>query len=171
MALEQDIIDLFTPIIGGTVIYEDQNAPRPQLPYTTLKINSMRRVGGDHYSDVTDAGIQTVKGDREFTLNIQRYDKAFTVCSFLQNVIDKLNLYTNQDKFSAKKIIYVDANTVMDLSYITGEVQTEKRASVDLTMRYKSTLTDNVGVIDTVNLEADDNSTAPPYIIDVVNVL
>ncbi len=169
MSLETDIYDLLSPIIGGTVILADLNKPRPTLPYSSIKINSLRSVNEDHYSDASALGIQTVTGDREFTLSIQNFGR--TDCtSFLGAVISKMRLNTNIDKFMAKKIVPFDNGGVLDISALLDNTNIEKRASLDIFMRIKSSMTDNVGIIDTVNIEGDDNSLAPVYNIIAVDI-
>lgn len=164
MALNTDLYDLLQPIITGTVIWADQNAPRPASPYTTIKIASLRQVNHDHYGEPNNSGIQTVKGDREFTLSIQSYGREGV--TFLNDVAGKLKLTTNQDKFMAKKITCFNIGQVADVSAVIGSV-IEKRASLDIFCRIKSSLTDNVGLIETVTANATDNSDAGGYVVSV----
>ena len=168
MSLQTDVYDLMQPIIGGVVIFADQNKPRPPLPYSVIKINSVRYVNQDHYGDPDSNGIQTVKGDREFTLNVQMFGES-DVVSLLGGVVDRLRLTTNIDKFMAKKLTAFNTEAVTDISALLDSTVIEKRASVDIFMRYKSSLTDNVGVIGAVNVEGDDDSSAPKYTITVVD--
>jgi hypothetical protein len=128
-----------------------------------MKIMSVREVNKEHYSNVDNAGIQTVLGDRELTLNIQHF--GVDAPMVMQGFLNKLRLTTNIDKFMAKKIIAFNFGAVTDISFLNDATAIEKRASVDVFMRYKSSLTDNVGIIETVNIEADDNSSAPIYTI------
>lgn len=169
MSLHSDIYDLLNPIVGGNLIFADQNTPRPALPYTTIKIGSFRRVNKDHYSDPDNSGIQTVKGDREFTVSIQNLGRADCV-NFLNDVAGKLQLTTNIDKFMAKKISCFNTGQALDVSAVINNTTIEKRANLDIFMRVKSSMTDNVGIIDTVNIEASDNSTAPNYTIIAIDI-
>ena len=162
MSLQTDVYDLMQPIIGGVVILADQNSPRPPLPYSVIKINSVRYVNQDHYGDPDNAGIQTVKGDREFTLNVQMFGESDVVSS-LSGVVDRLRLTTNIDKFMSKKLTAFNTEAVTDISALLDSTVIEKRASVDIFMRYKSSLTDNVGIIETASIEGDDDSSAPKY--------
>ena len=168
MSLQTDVYDLMQPIIGGVVILADQNSPRPPLPYSVIKINSVRYVNQDHYGDPDNAGIQTVKGDREFTLNVQMFGESDVVSS-LSGVVDRLRLTTNIDKFMSKKLTAFNTEAVTDISALLDSTVIEKRASVDIFMRYKSSLTDNVGIIETASIEGDDDSSAPKYTITVVD--
>ena len=169
MTIASDIYTLLQPIIGGSVIFADQNAPRPALPYTTLKLSGFRRINKDHYSDPNNSGIQTVKGDREFTVNIQHYGTQDAE-SLLNDVAGKLQLTTNIDKFMAKKISCFNTGVVNDLSTVINNTMIESRASLDIFCRVKSSMTDNVGIIDTVNIEASDNSSAGDYTIVAIDI-
>lgn len=169
MNLETDVYSLMQPILGGTVIWADQNSPRPALPYSMMKIMGVRYVNQDHYSNPDVNGVQTIKGDREFTLNVQRFGQS-DVTSFLNGVVDKLRLTTNIDKFMAKKLTAFNTGAVTDISALLDKTAIEKRATVDIFIRYKSSLTDNVGIIETANVEGDDDSSAPIYTVIAVDV-
>jgi len=169
MTLESDLYALIQPLVGGTLIFLDQNSPRPALPYCGMKIMSRRHVNKDHYSDVDTNGVQTVTGDREFTLSIQRYQAygADSVTEKLQVVADKLRLNSVIDKFMAKGLAAFDTSQVQDISALLDKTQIEKRASLDIFMRYRSVQTDNVGIIDAANIEGRDNGVGNPvYAID-----
>jgi len=168
MTLQTDLYALMQPVIGGTVIFADQSAARPALPYTTLKVMSVRRVNTDHYSDTNDAGEQEVKGDREFTLSVQRF-QAYgpdSVTDLLQIVSDKLRLTSVIDKFWAKRLVAFDTGAVTDISALLDKTQIEKRAALDIMIRYKSSLLDQVGYFDTVHVTGtDDGVNSPEYVI------
>lgn len=169
MSLETDIYDLFQPIITGVVIWSDLNRPRPALPYSVMKISSLRDVNYDHYSDADIFGVQKVTGDRELTLSIQNFGKSDRV-TFLAGVVGRLKLNTNIDKFMFKKIAPFDVSAINDISSLVDDTNIEKRANVDIFIRIKSNITDTVGIIDTVNVEGDDDSLAPIYTIVAVDI-
>jgi len=178
MALHTDLYDLLQPIIGGVLIIEDTNKARPPLPYSSFKTSTFVNVNNPHYGDVDVNGMQQVHNDTEFTLTIQHYlegnagnNYGVDVCSKLQLVSDKLRLQSNINKFAAKGVFCTSVNTVLDTSFAPDGNRIEKRATLDLRMRYKSTLLDNVGLIDTANITGNDDSTAGSYVIEASNVL
>ena len=75
MALKADIYTLVKQLIGSEVlIFANQNAERPVLPYWTINISTRRSIGDDGFSQgVTDDGDQKVTGVREATVQIQRF--------------------------------------------------------------------------------------------------
>ena len=156
MSIETDIYSLIQPLVGGTLIWMDQSKTLPALPFTAMKISSRRKVNMDWHSPPNASGVESVKGDREFTLSMQRHQAygADSVTELLQSVADKLQLTTTVDKFMAKKIAVYDIGTVTDISALLDKTQIEKRASLDIFMRVKLTQSDNVGLIDQVSVQS-----------------
>jgi len=152
MTLRTDLFALYDPLITETLIFADSNAPRPALPYVAMKVMGIRRVNGDWRSEsISSNGLQTVKGDREFTLNIQRFGTESVEA--LSLLADKMRLTTNTEKFNTAKLPIIDAEDVVDVAALLDKAQIEPRASLDIFLRLKSSLTDNVGYIDTVEIE------------------
>ena len=157
MSLESDLYALLYPLVGGTLIFSDQSKTLPALPFTAMKISSRRKVNMDHHSAPNSSGVETVKGDREFTLSMQRHQAygADSVTELLQSVADKLQLTTTVDKFMAKKIAVYDIGAVTDISALLDKTVIEKRALLEVFMRVKLTQTDNVGLIEQVSVESE----------------
>lgn len=167
---EENLYDAIKPMIAETLVWADQNAPAPARPYCVMRIQSVKLMNNDHSSDVDDFGIQKVTGDREFTLNIQRFQEYTpeNVTTKLQAVADKLQLRSHIDRFLSKGLAAFDTHPVMDISGLLDTTQIEKRASLDIMMRYRSTQLDDVGLIDTVNITGkDDGVSSPEYTIIV----
>lgn len=141
---------MLQPIMGGTVIWADQNGPRPQLPYATLRLSSVQRVGTAHYADPDANGIQTVIATRESILQVQRFGPESV--SAVETFADKLALQTNLDTFSLQKIALFDVSAVTDVAQLLNGLATEPRASVELSIRWVSDQTDDVGLIETVGV-------------------
>lgn len=169
MTLRTDLFALFDPLITEAVIWSDSNSPRPALPYVAMKVMGIRRVNSDWYSESIGVdGLQKVKGDREFTLNIQRFGT--TSVEALSSLADRLRLTTIIEKFNTAKLPIVTAEDVVDVAALLDKAQIEPRASLDIFIRMKSSLTDNVGYIDTVEIETvyinqDGTETAPETIV------
>lgn len=149
MTLKTDLYGLIQPLVNETTIWLDQSTPRPALPYVGIRMNSRVRVNGDHYSDSNNSGVITIAGDREFTLNVQRYGPDSV--NVLDALGDKLRKVTVIDDFMGKKIAIVDTDgPAVDISFSQDGVKFEPRASIDFRFRVKSSVTDDVGYIDTV---------------------
>lgn len=156
-------------LTGATVIWMNGNAPRPPLPYIAIKISPARRIKKDYYSDVDANGIQTVIGDREFTLSIQSFGEESPV-SYLHDLADKLQLVSVGDRFRAQGMAIRDSHPAMDISALLSATKIEKRANLDVIIGYRSVQTDNVGIIETANIEGRDNGLNSPVYTIVASV-
>lgn len=157
MSLETDLYDLIQPLVGGTLIWMEQNKTLPQLPFTAMKLSSRRQVNKDHHGAPNSSGVSVVKGDREFTLSMQRHQAygADSVTELLQSVSDKLQLTTTVNKFMAKKISVYDVGSVTDISALLDKTTFEKRAALDIFMRVKIAQNDTVGIIESVSVSSE----------------
>lgn len=143
--LEKNIYDVIQPLLGVVLIVMDQNKSRPALPYAAFKIKSARAVHHDHYSDVTNSGVQTVRGNREETLSVQYYGGE--PMQALKDLRDRLRLTSVMDAFRVRGLAAYHSEAVMDISE-KQETQILKRANLDISIRYRSSLVDDVGIIE-----------------------
>ena len=143
--LESNVQEVLEPLLGVTTILMDQNKPRPKLPYAAFKVKSQHAVHEDHYSDVDDDGVITVRGHREGTLSVQFYGRS--AIETLQVLHDRLRLPSVMGAFSVRGLAAFNASAVTDIS-VTRETQVEERANLDIFIRYVSVLEDDVGIIE-----------------------
>ncbi len=150
-----DIYALVKALVGAdTVIWADQNAPRPALPYWTLRLSSRRSIGwDDHGQGVNGVGIATVDGIREETLSLQciGVDALDKACA----VRDALAKRTIQAAWYATGLAIFDRGNVLNVPYKLDNEQLEPRGALDLILRYAVTDTDDVGLIETVETSAE----------------
>lgn len=162
---KENLYAAMKPLFPETLIWADMNAPAPARPYSVMRVQSVRIINNDHTSEVDSGGIQTVTGDREFTLNIQRfqaYSNNDDVVEKLQAVADKLQLRSHIDRLLSKGLAAFDTHAPMNISGLLDATQIENRASMDIMMRYRSTQLDDVGLIETVNMTCTDE---PEYVV------
>lgn len=146
--LKTTLYTLLDPLFSETIIWADQSAPRPALPYISLKLGVITPVGESHYSDVDANGIQTVSAVREAVLNVQRFGTDSV--SGLETFSDNLKKNTVLDLFSKQKISAFNVSDVTDISTLQNGIAIEPRASVDVSVRWTRQITDTVGIIQTV---------------------
>lgn len=154
MTVKATLYTLVKALIGAeTLVFADQNAPRPPLPYWTIRLAAQRAVGEDAYSQGVDAnGDQTVSGVREITVQVQRFGPDSDVaCADLR---DNLSRTTVSEVWQVEKIALYDVGDVLNVPYKLDNSQLEPRASVDLFVRFGTELLDRVGWIDTVETSA-----------------
>lgn len=160
---------LIKTLVGAEeLIFADQNSPRPPVPYWTMRLSVQRKLGTDERSSgVTSLGIQTVKGVREGTLQLQRYGADSDLkCA---DVRDSLSKQTVRDAWKVAKISAYDVGDVLNVPYKLDNSQLEPRSSVDIFIRFGTSLTDDVGVIGTVQTEVKFDS--KPDLTEVVTVV
>lgn len=155
MLLHTKLYTLIKDVIGSeTLIFADQNSPRPANPYWIIKVNVQRQIGNDGYSQgVDNLGNIKIKGVREATVYVQRIGtNAVDACSDLR---DNLSRVTVQEKWQFNNIAVYDVGNVMDAPFMLDSSQLEPRANLDLFVRFGSELLDNVGIIETVKVESE----------------
>lgn len=171
--LKTDLYALLKAVIGSeTVIWANQNSPRPAFPYWTLRISPRRAIGDDWVSGgVDDAGDQTIQGVRESTLQVQRIglDSDLKVAELQDN----LSKTTVSEQFQVKNIALFDVGDVQDIPFVIDASRSEPRASIDLFIRYGTSLLDRVGIIETAAIEAEyvTEATAPNINADLTQNL
>lgn len=131
-------------------IFFNENSPRPELPYVTLFLNTLTQIGDDFTPRPDIDGDASIIGDREFNIQIQAYggDPITT----LENIRSSLQLDSVLDSLRNDNIVFVQHNPIND---ITGLLDTkfEPRGSMDVLFRIAQSQDDNLGVIETVELE------------------
>ena len=154
MSVKDTLYTLLKASVGSeTLVFADQNAPRPALPYWTIRVQVQRAVGDDYYSQgVTDDGDQQIDGVREITVQVQRFGPDSDVkCADLR---DNLSRTTILEEWQRQKIALYDLGDVLNVPYKLDNSQLEPRSSVDLFVRFGTELLDRVGVIETVETSA-----------------
>lgn len=157
--LKPKLYTLLKSVIGAeTVIWSDQNSPAPALPYWSMRIQSVRKIGDGYYSQgVTELGDQTILGVREATVAVQRLGTDSDLKC--QELVDNLQKTTVSDAFAKQKINCYETGDVMNVSQLMDKTIIEPRAAVDLFIRFGSSISDNVSAIETVNSTGNTDNT------------
>lgn len=140
--------------LGITVIYADQNAPRPDKPYATIRIISENKLGGnDEGATVDDDGIQSFCGQREAAVSLNIYgEDAFDSMKLALNSLSKPSIL--EDFFYNDDIAILNKGDILNLTDVL-ETEFEERAQMDLLVGYAEEYTDDVGYIETVELNEE----------------
>lgn len=150
--LKETLYTLLKAAIGAeTLVFADQNAPRPPLPYWTMRLTVQRAIGDDTYSQgVTTLGDQTIWGTREATVMVQRFgDDSDTKCADLRDEFSKTSI---RESWQLAKIALYDIGDVKNIPFPLDKSQLEPRASLDLFVRFGTELIDRVGIIEQVDM-------------------
>lgn len=134
-----------------TVIWMNENGPRPELPYISLNLLSIVNVGdhADNYP-VNDADILEGYQIVEFVLSIQSYgSESFQLLKDLNQSLDRFSVHSDLHA-SDNVVFFDDIGGVRDISTLIGTHE-EKRAMLELRGRTFDKFQDKVGGISTIN--------------------
>jgi hypothetical protein len=153
-AIEDKLYALLTPMLAGELlVFADQNAPRPALPYWTLNVSPRRHLGRDGYSQgVDDDGDQDVFGAREATAQVQRIGNDSD--TYVQDLRDNLSKISVQEQWQVSGVSLFNTGDVLDVPFPMDNNHLEPRAVMDLFVRFGTKVIDRVGIIETVVADA-----------------
>ena len=139
--------------LGYEVIFYYPNAPRPKSPYVSLYVMNIITVNQDYtYPNTSITGEIQMKGDRQFTLQIQAYgNDPLTVVENLRTSLQKQSVL---DTLRSNGIVFYQALSVNDITNLIDS-QYEKRAQLDVLMGIGQTYSDNLGFFDEVEIEQE----------------
>lgn len=137
--------------VGMPVIFYEPNAPRPTVPYVSLYLNSIVAINQDWTESRADSlGTVDMKGDRQFTLQVQGYGgDPLTV---LENIRTSLQKQTVLDNLRANGIAFYQSLTIGDITELVDS-QFERRAQLDILFGIAQIYTDTPGYFDEVEIE------------------
>ena len=135
---------------GCSVIFLNENAPRPAQPYVTLFLSSMNQIGEDYTPEADINGLVDMVGDREFTLQIQTYGG--DCITRLENLRSSLQMQTVLDTLRTNGIVFVNHFPINDTTELLDS-RFETRAAMDVLFRIGQDYQDNLGLIETVEVE------------------
>lgn len=135
---------------GCSVIFLNENAPRPAQPYVTLLLSPLNQIGEDYTPKADASGLVDMVGDREFTLQIQTYGG--DCITRLENLRSSLQKQTVLDSLRANGIVFVNHFGINDTTELLDS-RFEKRAAMDVLFRIGQDYQDNLGLIETVEVE------------------
>lgn len=146
------------------VIWLYPNAPRPTVAYVTLNIISFSQVGWDYMpSPIDNPGNVTMKGDREFILELQAYG-GYPI-EVLENLRCSLQTETVRSFLRNLGLSFFGQEQINDITDLVDSTF-EKRAVVDLYFRIGQSYTDQVGTIGILELSEEFFSAAQILIFD-----
>lgn len=133
---------------GVTVVFANQNAPRPALPYVTIHVTAMPEKEHASVGPPDENGDAEIVNDLAPTVSLQAFgDGARDIMSGLRRSLDKVTVL--QSLRAAGLPFIRDLSGVTDLSETVG-TKFEDRAGLDLEFRAAGVVTDAVGAIESV---------------------
>ncbi len=160
-----DFLTLITQDYDTTVIYANQNAPRPKKPFITLSLHTFKVLAMPIKSTIDDDGIQDVITSMSFVATIEAYSDQLHQAEELLNLIERY-LRTNIAYLHFKG----DMSYTRTLSGVSAlptfeGVVSESRATFDTEFLVNMLTKDDVGIIE--HLVITDIDTGSEIIVDI----
>lgn len=140
---------LLTSLIDIPIIRANQNGPRPNLPYATYQVTSRVTIGSDDYGLVDGSGLMPIKGTREGTIMVNFFGG--DARENADNLVNSIRKTTSRYAMRRLKMVISNTGNVNDLTALRDSANFEPMANVDLSFRYTTNYTDDVGLIETVD--------------------
>lgn len=149
------IANFITDIIDNesfTVIFANQNAPRPKKPFVTISISNIRRIGMPCNLSVDTAGVQTLMLTKLMLVTVECYTDVLHQAEETLELIEN-NLRTQKAyEYFEQELSYMF--TVMNIMSAPSVVSstTENRAIVQFEFLINQTLLDDLGLIEHIEI-------------------
>lgn len=135
------------------VIYADQDGTSPELPFVTFKVLAETRPGHAHQESVDANGDMTITQPIEYTVSVNVYGDdalAISLCRSLERP-------TVQQALNVDDIAFVDVvSGPTDVAAVLG-TGWEPRTNFDVRFRSLMSLTDAIGIIESVEITSGIN--------------
>jgi len=141
MLLKKNMAGIISELTGVTTIIANQNAPRPEKPYITLRVSNINDIGSNESYGVNDDLLFLDRQQNEMTCLIQCYgDFSRDPIDILKKLVYKLsNNYLSDQLLHSKYIAYRYNNPIVDVSSLLDSNNIELRAAVDIVFGFAYT--------------------------------
>ncbi|MFT9498024.1 phage neck terminator protein [Anaerosolibacter sp.] len=140
------IRDLVDKILGVTTIFENENGPRPKLPYATVQVTSTSKNGYDDKEII--AGDIKHSGERYLSIDIQYY--GIDAMGRLSTLRNQFNTETITNECFTSGISIYDTSEVNDITQLLENQKYEERAQIDLFVSYPESFIESPGYFENV---------------------
>lgn len=149
-----DLIAELLNIPKPSVIWANQNnMPRPMKAYATLRLYNAQREAAEELRPTDTPGIMNIVVPTSAMLEVQYTDnQKQNPLETLERMVRGIEKPTVADRCQAARVAFFNAGPIQDVSFTLGAVAWEHRAAVDLSVRYMSEITDDVGIINEVEI-------------------
>ena len=142
---------------GEKVYWTNQNMPRQKKPFATLHLYSQQGEVQEDLRKTGKAGIVDVMVPTTAKLEIQLFGmNGDDTAGKLETLVRKLEMPSVVDRCFAARVAFYDSGPVQDITALLDNQIFEPRAAIDLSIRYNSMITDDVGYIEEVDIKEVD---------------
>lgn len=138
---------------GITVIWSNDNGPKPDLPYIALRRSSLVPIGEEYLSKPDSNGKAKISGNRDLVVFYQCFGS--NAMGILENLWTTRQIPTSQEFLQTEGVSLIDR---LAMNNITGlnDTEYEERAAMDLLFRFASQRVDvALGLIEDVVINGE----------------
>lgn len=166
------ITELQTPV-QIPVIFSDQNAPRPNYPYATIRLSSYRKIGWDEFRGVDrETNLGSYYGQRAMTVSVhvfaEKPAEGSPTMAFQE--ISKAHMSLSKDSvLNALSLAGIAIQEKGPTQNLTAVLDTlfEDHAAFDLFIGFSESIEENVGIIEKVSVQGTVNDeVSAPFTIE-----
>lgn len=150
--IEDVILAALAPVFAPVpLIIANQNGPRPNTMYGTIRIETMTTLP-THVGPQNDAGLRLVAAHRIGSVELQ----VFGAASYdtLDVAIQRFSHDANVERFEAAGIVFGESRNVENIPVLRNQSQFEPRAVASVPFSYTRTTEETLSWIETVEGEA-----------------
>lgn len=142
---------LTDPTVTPLIIWANPNAPEPPAPCFVLRATLTNTSAHSQVSDVDAQGMQTVSDQAEATVTVTGV--GVNTYAALEDVATSCRKPSSVALALSLDLALIDRPRVTDVTGLLNQIQMEERGVLSTTVRFVNTVSDNVGLIETVNME------------------
>jgi len=153
---------------AATVIFADQNSPRPSDPYAVIRIGTISQLGQDELREIDpDTLLATTGGQRRATISVDYFGS-----NALENIMkasNSLEKWSLVDTFNTAGIAFIEKNDIQNLTAML-ETKYQQRANFDFFIGFAENVEEDLGIIEEVELTGNVTADGKDLDIDKVTV-
>lgn len=165
MTLNQTIYQLLSNVTKVPIIRAFQSGAEPAKPFITYSVKWDKTPEHYHAKVVQSNGKQTISTHVNSLLELQCFGK--DAVETLRAVKMALHTYSQQTKWLNAGVVLVDTGQLSDMPYLNEANAYENRAVLEIQIRHKLSIEDDIGFFNRVELTDADNQTTT--IVEVEN--
>jgi hypothetical protein len=138
-----------------TLIWANQNAPRPRKPYVMMNIITTNVPDHDWVDIVDDQGIEKLSSYRVSTFELQNYGLGADSYSKLNSIVQYFNSSSVNDFMFPRDVSFGPRLLLTDAPFLTNNSQYEQRSIYQGIFYWTDSVDDDVCLIETVIVDGD----------------
>lgn len=157
----------------GKLVWANQSGARPALPYVAINLVWTDNTGGTEWgeiAEVTEDEVTTVSiAARDFKqgiLNVQAFGTG--AYNTLESLRKKIKSHAGRDLMQLRGFVLYVENPIQETSAAVTDNKIEERASLDVNVRFGDLWSEEISLIETVNIADTVNTLENEFTVNVV---